>query len=73
MKDDQASDRKPTLLQVIGSVLSAAVGVQSSKNRARDFKQGKASSYLIAGALFAVVFVVTVFSVVNFVLKQAGN
>lgn len=73
MKNDKSSDQKPTLLQLIGSVLSAAVGIQSRKNRERDFKHGKASSFVIAGALFAVLFVITVFSIVHFVLSQAGS
>lgn len=73
MKDDYpVGQKKSTLLQLIGSVFSAAVGIQNSKNRERDFKHGKASSFVIAGALFAVLFVVTVFSVVHFVLKQVG-
>ena len=70
---DHKPDQKPTLMQVIGSVLAAAVGIQSRKNRERDFKHGKASSFVIAGALFAVLFVITVFSVVHFVLMRAGG
>lgn len=73
MKDDNPSDQKPTPIQLIGSVVSAAVGIQNSKHRERDFKHGKASSFVIAGALFAVLFAITVFSVVQFVLKQAGG
>lgn len=72
MKGDRPVDQKPTLLQLMGSVLSAAVGIQTRKNRERDFKHGKASSFVIAGTLFAVLFIVTVFSVVHFVLKHAG-
>ena len=33
-----------TLWQMIGSALSAAIGVQSSKNRERDFARGNAIS-----------------------------
>lgn len=72
MNDDHSENQRPTLTQLIGSVLSAAVGIQTSKSRERDFKHGKASSFVIAGVLFVVLFVVTVFSVVNFVLRHAG-
>lgn len=66
-------DRKPTLLQVVGSVLSAAFGVQSSKNQERDFKHGKARNFIIAGIVFTVIFGLTVFTVVRTVLSGAGH
>jgi hypothetical protein len=63
----------PGMKALVGSVLCAAFGVQSSRNRERDFKHGKARTFIIAGIIFATLFVVTVFSVVNVVLKQAGH
>ena len=33
-------DQKPGLLSVIKSILAAGIGVQSDKNRQRDFEQG---------------------------------
>ncbi len=44
-------------LQVIQSTLAAALGVQSSKNRERDFAQGRASQFIVAGILFTALFV----------------
>lgn len=44
-------------LQVIQSTLAAALGVQSSKNRERDFAQGRASQFIVAGILFTAIFV----------------
>ena len=42
--DDPSSDNQPpTFLQMLQSVLAAAFGVQSGKNRARDFSHGKPS------------------------------
>ncbi|MFT4918854.1 MAG: hypothetical protein ACI8RU_001472, partial [Zhongshania aliphaticivorans] len=41
MSDDkQPEERKPGPLAVVGSIISAAFGVQSSRNRERDFKHG---------------------------------
>ena len=60
---------KPTILQVIGSVLAAAFGVQSSANRERDFTGGSPKVYIIAGILFTVLFVWTVLAVVKLVVK----
>jgi len=54
------------------SVLSAAIGVQSGKNRSRDFSRGKPSHFIILGALFTVVFVLAIFGIVKLVLHLAG-
>jgi hypothetical protein len=66
-------DDKPlTLKQMLQSVLSAALGVQSGKNRARDFSRGKPSHFIILGVLFTTLFVLVIFSVVQIVLHVAG-
>lgn len=60
------------LLSVIGSVFSAGLGVQNSKNRERDFKQGNFKVFVIAGIIFTLVFIGVVYTVVQVVLKSAG-
>ena len=62
----------PTLWQMLHSVLAAAFGVQSGKNRARDFSQGKPSQFIALGLLFTLCFVLTVFGLVKLVLYFAG-
>ncbi len=59
--------------QVIASVLAAGLGVQSSKNRERDFKQGRAGVFIAAGLIFTLLFIATVFTVVQLVLKSSGG
>lgn len=66
-------DGKTNLLQVIGSVLMAGLGVQSSKNKERDFKQGNFKAFIIVGLVFTVLFVVAVATVVSTVLDSAGK
>lgn len=68
MSSNPGGPSKPTLLQVIGSVLSAAIGVQSDANRERDFTQGSFKTFVIVGLLFAVAFVVGLLAIVNAVL-----
>jgi hypothetical protein len=68
----QDEEQKPRLLQIVGSVLSAAIGIQNSRNHERDFKHGRARNFIIAGIVFTAVFVVTVFMVVSTVLKSSG-
>ena len=59
-----------TLWQMIGSALSAAVGVQSSKNRERDFARGKASHFIMIGVGFTAICVVLIALLVRFILSQ---
>jgi len=70
MDDDQ--DKPLTLKEMLQSVLSAALGVQSGKNRSRDFSRGKPSHFIILGVLFTMVFVLVIFAVVKLVLHLAG-
>ncbi|MBU1283907.1 MAG: DUF2970 domain-containing protein [Gammaproteobacteria bacterium] len=57
---------------MLQSVLSAALGVQSGKNRSRDFSRGKPSHFIILGVLFTAVFVLVIFGIVKLVLHLAG-
>ncbi|MGG6260817.1 DUF2970 domain-containing protein [Stutzerimonas stutzeri] len=70
MNDEQKKNL--TLRQMLGSVLAAALGVQSGKNRARDFSHGKPSHFIILGVGFTVLFVLIVLGVVKLVLYLAG-
>jgi hypothetical protein len=59
--------------QIIGSVFAAGLGVQSSRNRERDFKQGRAGAFIAAGIVFTLLFIGGLFAVVQLVLRNAGN
>ena len=67
---DPQQDKKPSLLQVIGSVLSAFFGVQSSKNKERDFKHGNHKIFIAVGIVMTLVFLATVITVVQLVLAN---
>ena len=54
--------------RVLLSVIQASFGVQSSKNRERDFTQGKLLPFIIAALLFTLVFVLAVMLAVNLAL-----
>ena len=60
-------------MEVVSSVFAAGLGVQSSKNRERDFKQGRIGVFIAAGIIFTLLFIGIVVSVVQMVLKTAGN
>ena len=75
MSDDIERQEKKSLnpLQVISSVFAAGLGVQSSKNRERDFNQGRAGIFIAAGVIFTLGFIGVMVVIVQLVLKGAGN
>ncbi|MOA69480.1 hypothetical protein D3C78_1976950 [compost metagenome] len=52
--------------------MAAAFGVQSGKNRARDFTHGKPSQFVILGIIFTAVFALTLYGIVQLVVHLAG-
>ena len=69
--EQQEPEKRLNPLQVVGSVLAAGFGVQSSKNRERDFKQGSFGTFIAAGIIFTILFVGAVYLVVSTVLSNA--
>jgi hypothetical protein len=63
----QIKDDKPNLLEVLLSVFAAALGVQNSKNRERDFTHGSPIVFIVAGLIFTIIFVVTIVTIVHLV------
>ncbi len=74
MSDVENTQKKKSLnpLQVISSVFAAGLGVQSSKNRERDFKEGRAGVFIAAGLIFTLLFIGVMVLIVQLVLKGAG-
>lgn len=68
----QESDGGMTFGQTFMSVLWAALGVQSSKARERDFTKGKPSHFILLGIGFTLAFVLIIAGVVKLVLHLAG-
>lgn len=70
--DKQAGNNKPVgFFQVISSVGAAMFGVQSDKNRQRDFAKGKLWHYIVGGLFFAVIFIAILISVVQYALSTS--
>jgi hypothetical protein len=59
---------KPNILQIAKSVIAAAAGIQSQKNREQDFQHGSFSSYVIGGVLFTITFIIFIVLIVSMVL-----
>ena len=64
------SERRPGILQTIGSVLMAFLGVQSNTNRERDFTKGRAGAFIAVGLLMTLLFILVLYSVVQMVLPE---
>jgi hypothetical protein len=73
------TDPKPTsepdslsLWQLIASALAAGFGVQSARNRDRDFTKGKPGQFIAIGIILTIAFVIAIITLVNIVLGSVG-
>ena len=69
-KNADLSEKPLGFFQMVGSVLAAFFGVQSSKNKERDFKRGKASQFIAVGILMTAVWYGAIYLLVNMVLNK---
>tara|TARA_R110000787_G_scaffold52539_1_gene123730 strand:+ start:305 stop:496 length:192 start_codon:yes stop_codon:yes gene_type:complete len=56
--------------ETLKSVGAAFLGVQSNKNRQRDFTQGKLSHFIIAGIIAVVLFIASLIAIVSLILPS---
>ena len=63
---------KPTLWEMILSVLAAALGVQKSSAHRRDFEKGNPWMFIVLGLIGTVLFVLSVMFIVKWVLSSHG-
>ena len=66
-KQDQDSNppRRKSFGKIFLSAMSAAFGVQSSKNHETDFSHSSPWPYIVAGVTFTVIFVLVLVTVVK--------
>lgn len=64
---------KVGIRQVMGSVAAAFFGVQSERNRQRDFRRGRPRDFLIIGGVFTALFVLAVIGLVQLVLHLTAS
>jgi len=61
--------RGQSLGSVIGSVFASMFGVQSGKKHEQDFVHGKAGTYIAVGLVATILFVLTIWGVVQLVVS----
>ncbi len=67
--NQQTEQEKIPFWRVMLSVIQASIGVQNSKNRERDFTQGKLLPFILAALIFTACFVLAVMLAVNLALN----
>ena len=67
-KNHDKPPAKPSLTQVVMSILGAAFGVQSEKTRQRDFQHGKPLLYIVGGLAITTAFVLILVAIVSMVI-----
>jgi len=72
MTDTNEQRKGIGFLGTIQSTIAAACGVQSKVNRERDFANAKPSTFVIAGVVFVIVFILGMYGVVQLVLSVAA-
>jgi hypothetical protein len=70
---DADKTSKPNQIQVLASVLAGLFGVQSAKNRERDFKKGRASDYIVVYVILVLAMVAGMVITVNMVVSGTGQ
>ena len=71
MNDKQTKIKKRSLLSFVLSILAAAVGIQSDKNREQDFANGNPLAFVIGGIFFTLLLIASVATIVGLVLSNS--
>ncbi|MAZ79397.1 MAG: hypothetical protein CMD72_01455 [Gammaproteobacteria bacterium] len=64
------SKNKLSPLKVIMSILASFIGVQSSKNRERDFKSNSPAYFIVTGLIMTIIFIVLLYFLVVLILPK---
>jgi hypothetical protein len=70
--DPKSSERAPGPLDILLSVLAGFFGVQSERNRARDFQHGRPIHYILTGLVLTLLLILAVLVAVKLALRSAG-
>ncbi len=61
-------ENRPTLVDIFKSVLASFFGVQSDKNRQRDFQKGNPIYFIMVGVILTILFVLIIIGVIKLIL-----
>jgi len=63
--------KNASLINTVKSIAAAFFGVQSNKNRERDFSQGKLSHFIVVGVMGVIIFIAVLVAIVALVIPSA--
>ena len=66
----QLISNKPTVWEVVISILAAFFGVQSEKARERDFTTGSPTAFIVIGIMLTILFILILVFIVQWVLAN---
>lgn len=72
MTKPNPKNQKPNLLQVVSSIAAGMFGVQSQRNRQRDFSHSSPLPFILAGISFILLFVLIMVGIVTVVMKAGA-
>ena len=67
-ENNNTEDIPLSICNMAGSVLASFFGVQSSKNRERDFKRGKIKHFIMVGVLMTIVWYGAIYLIVGAII-----
>ena len=67
------SDDNVSFWSMVHSVIAGIFGVQSDKNREKDFTKGDAGQFIALGIIATVILLIIMFMIVSSVLESAGQ
>lgn len=72
MNNSEKDVKKPKLWQVAGSIFAGMFGVQSERNRQRDFSHSSPLPFILAGISFILLFILVMYGIVSLVMKTGA-
>ncbi len=72
IEEKQEEEESLALWEVFQGIIAMFIGVQSEKNRERQFKYGKLHQFIIVGIIITVFLLIHIVLLVKYVLHWAG-
>jgi len=72
MNSPKQEANKPKLRQVVGSIFAGMFGVQTERNRQRDFSHSSPLPFILAGISFILLFILLMMGIVTLVMKTGA-
>ena len=72
-EDGATAKEEVTFLTILRSVFSSFIGVQNNANRKRDFESGKFWHFFAAGIIFVLVFLGSIWLLVQYLVASSHS